>query len=44
MGEAIAILSGKGGTGKTSVCAGLSTALAQDGKKVLCLDCAFCWR
>ncbi len=39
MGEAIAILSGKGGTGKTSVCAGLSTALAQDGKKVLCLDC-----
>ena len=39
MGEVIAILSGKGGTGKTSVCAGLATALAQDGRRVLCLDC-----
>lgn len=39
MGEVIAVLSGKGGTGKTSVCAGLSTALAEGGKKVLCVDC-----
>lgn len=39
MGELIAVLSGKGGTGKTSVCAGLATALAQDGKQVLCIDC-----
>ena len=39
MGELIAILSGKGGTGKTSVCAGLSTALASSGKRVLCIDC-----
>ena len=39
MGELIAVLSGKGGTGKTSVCAGLATALAQQGKKVLCIDC-----
>ena len=39
MGELIAILSGKGGTGKTSVCAGIATALAADGKKVLCIDC-----
>ena len=39
MGELIAILSGKGGTGKTSVCAGIVTALAADGKKVLCIDC-----
>ena len=39
MGELIAILSGKGGTGKTSVCAGLSTALAEQGKRVLCIDC-----
>lgn len=39
MGELIAVLSGKGGTGKTSLCAGLSTALAQMGKKVLCIDC-----
>lgn len=39
MGELIAILSGKGGTGKTSVCSGIATALAQEGKKVLCIDC-----
>ena len=39
MGELIAILSGKGGTGKTSVCAGLATALADQGKSVLCIDC-----
>ncbi len=39
MGELIAILSGKGGTGKTSVCAGLATALAESGKSVLCIDC-----
>ena len=39
MGEVIAVLSGKGGTGKTSVCAGVGTALAQMGKQVLCIDC-----
>ena len=39
VGELIAILSGKGGTGKTSVCAALATALAADGKRVLCIDC-----
>ncbi len=39
MGELIAILSGKGGTGKTSVCAGIATALAAAGEKVLCVDC-----
>lgn len=39
MGEVLAVLSGKGGTGKTSVCAGLSTALAESGKRVLCIDC-----
>lgn len=39
MGELIAVVSGKGGTGKTSVCAGLATALAEAGKKVLCVDC-----
>ena len=39
MGELIAILSGKGGTGKTSVCAGLATALADSGLDVLCIDC-----
>ena len=39
MGELIAVLSGKGGTGKTSVCAGIATALAAAGQKVLCIDC-----
>ena len=39
MGEVLAVLSGKGGTGKTSVCAGMATALAESGKKVLCIDC-----
>ena len=39
MGELFAVLSGKGGTGKTSVCAGIATALAAEGKKVLCVDC-----
>ncbi len=39
MGELIAILSGKGGTGKTSLCAGLGEALAVQGKNVLCIDC-----
>lgn len=38
MGEVIAVLSGKGGTGKTSVCAGVSTALARSGIQVLCID------
>lgn len=39
MGELIAVLSGKGGTGKTSLCAGLAQALAISGEKVLCIDC-----
>ena len=39
LGELIAVLSGKGGTGKTSVCAGLATALAGLGNTVLCIDC-----
>ena len=39
MGELIAILSGKGGTGKTSVCAGIATALAAANRRVLCVDC-----
>ena len=39
MGFVVAVLSGKGGTGKTSVCAGISLALAQSGLRVLCVDC-----
>jgi septum site-determining protein MinD len=39
MSECIAFLSGKGGTGKTTICAGIATALAKEGKTVLCIDC-----
>ena len=39
LGELFAVVSGKGGTGKTSTCAGIATALAFEGKKVLCIDC-----
>jgi len=39
LGELIAFLSGKGGTGKTSICAAVATALAQQGESVLCIDC-----
>ena len=39
MGELIAVVSGKGGTGKTSVTAGISTALARVGNRILCIDC-----
>jgi len=39
MGELIAVLSGKGGTGKTTVCAAVAEALAESGESVLCIDC-----
>ena len=39
MGELIAVLSGKGGTGKTTVTAGVASALALAGESVLCIDC-----
>lgn len=39
MCEVIVVASGKGGTGKTTVCAGLAAALAKNGKKVLIMDC-----
>ena len=38
LAEVICILSGKGGTGKTALCAGIATVLATSGKKVLCID------
>ena len=38
-GECIAVVSGKGGTGKTSFTAGVAAALSLAGKRVLCLDC-----
>ena len=39
MGQCIAVVSGKGGTGKTSFTAGVGQALALSGCRVLCLDC-----
>ena len=38
MGEVISVISGKGGTGKTTVCAAVATCLAAEGKRVLCVD------
>lgn len=38
-GECIAVVSGKGGTGKTSLVSGVGAALALAGRRVLCLDC-----
>ncbi len=39
MGTSIAIVSGKGGTGKTVCCAALGSALAVIGHTALCVDC-----
>ena len=38
-GQCIAVVSGKGGTGKTSFTAGVGSALAMMGKRTLCIDC-----
>ena len=38
MGEVITIISGKGGTGKTTLCAAIATCLAAERKRVLCID------
>ena len=38
-GQCIAVVSGKGGTGKTSLTAGVGAALSQQGLRVLCVDC-----
>ena len=38
MCEVIVVASGKGGTGKTTVCAGIAVALAKNNKKVLIID------
>ncbi len=39
LSEVIAVTSGKGGMGKTALCAALAVALAADGRRVLCIDC-----
>ena len=38
MGTVIAVTSGKGGTGKTSITGGVAGALALMGRRVLCID------
>ncbi len=38
MGTVIAVTSGKGGTGKTSITSGVAAALAKMGLRVLCID------
>ena len=38
MGEILAFLSGKGGTGEASLCAAIATMLGAMGKTVLCVD------
>ena len=38
MGQILAVLSGKGGTGKTSLLAGIASCLAMEGQQVLCID------
>ena len=38
MGQALAVTSGKGGTGKTTLCAALACCLAAEGQRVLCID------
>ncbi len=39
MGQVVTVVSGKGGTGKTSFTANVGMALAQMGHPTLCLDC-----
>lgn len=38
MGQIIAVTSGKGGTGKTTISAAVACCLAAEGKRVLCID------
>ena len=38
LAQVLAVISGKGGTGKTSLCAGVASCLAMEGRRVLCVD------
>lgn len=38
MGQVLAVISGKGGTGKTTVSAGIAACLAAEGRRVLAID------
>ncbi len=40
MAQIISFLSGKGGTGKSSLCAAMAIDLARTAKQVLCIDCS----
>ncbi len=39
MGDVLVVTSGKGGTGKTTLCAGIASCLAAMGQRVLAIDC-----
>lgn len=39
MAHVVAVISGKGGTGKSSLCASIATCLAAEEQRVLCIDC-----
>lgn len=38
MGQILVVTSGKGGTGKTTLCAGIASCLSQLSQRVLCID------
>lgn len=38
LAQVLAVISGKGGTGKTSLCAAIASCLAMQGRRVLCID------
>ena len=39
MAQIISVISGKGGTGKSSLCAAIASCLAVERQRVLCIDC-----
>lgn len=39
MAQIVAVISGKGGTGKSSLCASIASSLAAEQQRVLCIDC-----
>ena len=43
LAEVIGFVSGKGGMGKTALCATIAGSLAAAGRKVLCIDCHDIW-
>ena len=38
LADVLAVISGKGGTGKTSLCAAIASCMAMEGLRVLCID------